>query len=84
MDKIIRIIIFSCVVITIIPLGSILIEVFRNGSTAISIEFLTQVPGSVGSGEGGIGPAIQGTLIVIGMASIIGVPIGGYVWNLFV
>ena len=49
---------------------------FRNGATAISIEFLTQVPGSVGSGEGGIGPAIQGTLIVIGMASIIGVPIG--------
>ena len=75
-DKIIRIIIFSCVVIAIIPLGSILIEVFRNGATAISIEFLTQVPGSVGSGEGGIGPAIQGTLIVIGMASIIGIPIG--------
>ena len=75
-DKIVRIIILSCVIIAIIPLGSILIEVFRNGATAISIEFLTQVPGSVGSGEGGIGPAIQGTLIVIGMASIIGVPIG--------
>ena len=75
-DKIVRIIVFSCVVIAIIPLGSILLEVFKNGATAISIEFLTQVPGSVGTGEGGIGPAIQGTLIVIGMASLIGVPIG--------
>ena len=75
-DKIVRIIVFSCVVIAIIPLGSILLEVFKNGSAAISIEFLTQVPGSVGTGEGGIGPAIQGTLIVIGMASLIGVPIG--------
>ena len=75
-DKIVRIIVFSCVLIAIIPLGSILLEVFKNGSAAISIEFLTQVPGSVGSGEGGIGPAIQGTLIVIGMASLIGVPIG--------
>ena len=75
-DKIVRIIVFSCVVIAIIPLGSILFEVFKNGATAISIEFLTQVPGSVGTGEGGIGPAIQGTLIVIGMASLIGVPIG--------
>jgi len=75
-DKIVRLIVISCVVIAIIPLGSILVEVFKNGFTAISIEFLTEVPGSIGSGEGGIGPAIQGTLIVIGMASMIGVPIG--------
>jgi phosphate transport system permease protein len=75
-DKIVRLIVISCVIIAIIPLGSILIEVFKNGMAAISIEFLTEVPGSIGSGEGGIGPAIQGTLIVIGMASMIGVPIG--------
>ena len=75
-DKIVRLIVISCVIIAIIPLGSILVEVFKNGITAISIEFLTEVPGSIGSGEGGIGPAIQGTLIVIGMASMIGVPIG--------
>lgn len=75
-DKIVRLTVISCVIIVIIPLGSILVEVFKNGITAISIEFLTEVPGSIGSGEGGIGPAIQGTLIVIGMASMIGVPIG--------
>jgi phosphate transport system permease protein len=56
--------------------GSILFEVFKNGLAAISIEFLTQTPGAVGSGEGGIGPAIQGTLIIIGLASLLGVPIG--------
>ena len=43
---------------------------------AISYEFLTETPGAVGSGEGGIGPAIQGTLIIIGLSSLIGVPIG--------
>ena len=75
-DKSVRIIVFACVIIAIIPLGSILIEVFKNGLTAISIEFLTETPGSAGSGEGGIGPAIQGTLIVIGLSSMIGVPIG--------
>ena len=75
-DKAVRIIVFSCVIIAIIPLGSILVEVFKNGFTAISIEFLTETPGSAGSGEGGIGPAIQGTLIIIGLSSIIGVPIG--------
>ena len=75
-DKAVRIIVFSCVIIAIIPLGSILVEVFKNGLTAISIEFLTETPGSAGSGEGGIGPAIQGTLIIIGLSSLIGVPIG--------
>lgn len=75
-DKIVRIIVFACVIIAIIPLGSILVEVFKNGIAAISYEFLTAVPGSIGTGEGGIGPAIQGTLIVIGLSSLIGVPIG--------
>lgn len=75
-DKIAMGIVLSCVVIAIIPLGSILVEVFKNGLGALSVEFLTQVPGAVGTGTGGIGPAIEGTLIIIGMSSLIGIPIG--------
>jgi len=75
-DRIAMAMVFGCVVIAIIPLGSILVEVFKNGISALSIEFLTQPPGAIGTGEGGIGPAIQGTLIIIGMSSLIGVPIG--------
>lgn len=75
-DKIMMGIVFGCVIVAVIPLGSILLEVFKNGISALSFEFLTQVPGAIGSGEGGIGPAIQGTLIIIGMSSLIGVPIG--------
>lgn len=75
-DKLVRIVVFSCVIIAIIPLGSILVEVFKNGAQAITLEFITEIPGAIGSGRGGIGPAIQGTLIIIGMASLIGIPIG--------
>ncbi|MDC4213947.1 MAG: phosphate ABC transporter permease PstA, partial [Candidatus Nitrosopumilus limneticus] len=75
-DKVVRIVVFSCVIIALIPLCSILVEVFKNGISAMSYEFLTTVPGAVGSGEGGIGPAIQGTLIIIGLSSLIGIPIG--------
>lgn len=75
-DRIAMAVVFGCVVIAIIPLGSILVEVFKNGIAALSMEFLTQPPGAIGSGEGGIGPAIQGTMIIIGMSSLIGVPIG--------
>ena len=75
-DKIVRIIVLACVIVAIIPLVSILVEVFTNGVAALSYEFLTEVPGAIGSGSGGIGPAIQGTLIIIGLASLIGIPIG--------
>lgn len=75
-DRIVRGIVFACVIVAIIPLGSILVEVTRNGVPALSAEFLFDVPGAVGTGDGGIGPAIQGTLIIIGLSSLIGVPIG--------
>jgi phosphate transport system permease protein len=76
MDKIFRAAAFGCVILAIIPLGSILIEVFKNGSAAISFEFLTATAGAVGEGKGGIGPAIQGTMILIGLAALMGVPAG--------
>ncbi len=66
----------ASVVLAMIPLGSILLEVVKNGASAISVEFLTQPQGSILSGTGGIAPAIQGTLLVIAYASLIGVPIG--------
>jgi phosphate transport system permease protein len=75
-DKIVMGIVFGCVIVALVPLTSILLEVFKNGAAALSWEFLTQEPGAIGSGEGGIGPAIQGTIIIIGMSSLIGVPIG--------
>jgi phosphate transport system permease protein len=75
-NNLVTILLSSFVIIAIIPLGSILIEVFKNGVGALSFEFLFQPPGSMGSGDGGIGPAIQGTLIVVGLASLIGAPVG--------
>jgi phosphate transport system permease protein len=57
-------------------LTSILIEVVKNGISAISYDFLTQPQGSIGSGTGGIAPAIQGTFIVVGLAAAIGTPVG--------
>ncbi len=75
-DKIATCVVLTCVIAAIIPLGSILIEVVKNGAGALSLEFLTQPPGAIGSGSGGIGPAIQGTLIVIALASLISAPAG--------
>ena len=60
-----------CVVIAVVPLASIVIEVVVKGAPVLSINFLT-----ADGQHNGIGPAIQGTLILIGLTSLIGVPIG--------
>jgi phosphate transport system permease protein len=75
-DRLATIFAIVCVVAAIIPLGSILLEVVKNGASALSLEFLVAPQGSIGSGKGGIGPAIQGTIIVVGLASLIATPVG--------
>lgn len=75
-NKLVTVFAIVGVIAAIIPLGSILIEVVKNGASAISFEFLTQPQGSIGSGSGGVGPAIQGTIIVVGLASLIAAPVG--------
>ena len=58
-------------IIAVTPLLSILWEVIIRGAPQISLKFLTQ-----SNSAGGIGPAIQGTLILIGLTSLIGIPVG--------
>lgn len=59
-----------------IPLFSIVIEVIKNGIEALSLEFFTQLPGPVGEAVGGIANSIQGTLILVTLSSLIGIPVG--------
>jgi phosphate transport system permease protein len=70
-NKLFYVLCAGCVVIAIVPLLSILFEVIVRGAPQLSIEFLIQ-----DASNGGIGPAIQGTLILIGLTSLIGMPIG--------
>lgn len=75
-DKIVSVSAIVCVILAVIPLTSILIEVVKNGIAAFNWDFLTGRPSAIGRAGGGIGPAIQGTLIVVGLATMIGAPIG--------
>jgi phosphate transport system permease protein len=75
-NNLITVILFSFVVLAIMPLVSILVDVFRNGIGAFNLDFLILPSGSIGSSGGGIGPAIQGTLMIVGFATLIGAPVG--------
>jgi phosphate transport system permease protein len=66
----------ASVVLALIPLGFILYYVVRNGLPALSLAFFTQLPKPVGEAGGGMANAIAGTLILVGLAALIAVPIG--------
>lgn len=63
------------VVIVLAALGVILLEIIVNGAGAISLEFLTAPPSNLGR-EGGIFPAIVGTLYLVAGALAVALPIG--------
>lgn len=66
----------ASVVLALIPLGFILTYVIKNGLPALSLAFFTQMPKPVGEPGGGMANAIAGTLILVGLAALVAVPIG--------
>src|SRR5215212_3052014 len=65
----------ACAFLGVAVLLLILGYIAWRGLSSISVEFLTDTPKPVGEG-GGIGNAILGTLILLALASVIGLPLG--------
>ena len=66
----------SAAIVATLPLLFILWHLLREGASALSLDFFTQMPKPVGEVGGGLANAIVGTLILIGIATGIGLPIG--------
>ena len=66
----------AAVVIAIVPLLSIVYDVTAKGLPAINPSFFTQLPPLADTPGGGLGNAVQGTLILISLSALIGIPIG--------
>lgn len=59
-----------------LPLLLILFHIVKAGASSLDWHFFTKMPQPVGEPGGGMANAISGTLILIGIAAVIGVPIG--------
>ena len=64
------------VVLALIPLVAILVYVAKRGLGALSLAFFTSLPRPVGETGGGMANAIVGTIELVGLASLMGIPIG--------
>ena len=63
-------------VIVTIPLFVILGTVVRRGITGLNWAFLTHIPAPIGETGGGMANAIIGSLMILFVASVIGIPLG--------
>ncbi|HWY04394.1 MAG TPA: phosphate ABC transporter permease PstA [Candidatus Acidoferrum sp.] len=64
------------VILVLVPLFSIFAYLVYRGIGSIDWAFLTQTPKPVGEAGGGMANAIVGSVFILGLASILGVPIG--------
>jgi phosphate transport system permease protein len=66
----------GAVIVALLPLFFILINLVLKGASSLSFDFFTKTPAPAGETGGGVVHALVGTLLIVGMASLIGLPIG--------
>jgi phosphate transport system permease protein len=64
------------VVVALLPLFFILFDLVIQGAGSLSVAFFTKMPAPAGEMGGGVAHAIVGTLLIVGTASLIGLPVG--------
>jgi phosphate transport system permease protein len=78
-NRIMTVLMVAAFVLAIIPLGFVLFTVIAKGASIISWSFLTSgpIPTNVApAGEGGMGPAVLGTIEITALATLMAVPLG--------
>ena len=71
------VLIYAALGFALVPLGFVLWYVASKGLGVVDLGFLTrELPAQVRRARGGIGPAIAGTLVITGFATVLSVPLG--------
>jgi phosphate transport system permease protein len=65
-----------CALLVVVPLALIFFHVLKSGIGSVNWAFFTQLPKPVGEAGGGMANAIAGTFELLGLAALLGVPVG--------
>jgi len=63
-------------ILVVTPLIAIFVYLIYKGASSLNLAFFTQIPKPVGEEGGGMANAIVGSAVLLGIASLLGVPIG--------
>ncbi len=75
-DAVVRGLCVLATAIAVLPLGLVLYYVASKGIAGINLDFFTQLPKPVGEKGGGMANAIVGSLELVGLACVFGIPPG--------
>lgn len=75
-DRVVRGLCVAGTGVALIPLFSVLYYVVVRGIGGINLDFFTELPKPVGETGGGMGNALVGTLKLVGLAGLFGIPPG--------
>lgn len=75
-DKLMRGLCWAAMALALLPLLSLLYMVLTRGLHRLDLDFFTHLPRPVGIPGGGMANAVVGTLELVALASVIGVPVG--------
>jgi phosphate transport system permease protein len=67
---------YLALVIALVPLVALLSYTVERGVSGLSVDFFSQLPVPEGVPGGGVEEAIIGTLIIVGLAALVAIPLG--------
>ena len=75
-DRAFTVLVTAAALVGVVVLALLLADVIRDGSSMLSLKFLTSFPSQVFPENGGIYPALVGSLWLLGLTGLISVPLG--------
>ena len=75
-NALMQVITCGCALLVIAPLALVFYHLLQAGIGSLNWDFFTKLPPPPGESGGGMANAIVGTFILLGIASVIGVPVG--------
>jgi phosphate transport system permease protein len=75
-DRLMRALAAAAFGLALVPLVSVFVQLLRLGLPGLRPSFFASLPVPVGEPGGGMGNAVLGTLVVVGLGSAIGIPVG--------
>jgi len=75
-NALVQVLTCACALLVVSPLALILYHVLKSGIGALNWDFFTKLPKPVGEAGGGMANAIVGTFELLGLAAVLGVPVG--------
>ena len=76
MNHFVTLLSIASTVLVLVPLVAIMGYVIYKGASSLNLDFFTHVPAPVNVAGGGMANAIAGSIAILGLASLIGIPLG--------